>query len=488
MSETERLVNASKEPLGLVFSVPIEGGAGPSLVADPQTFSNKDENSYTVAVIRFNDCGHFMGRDAGELKAATARIDAIRRGSGNKGMVVVVFIHGWHHGASWDIVTDGGDKHFSAFRDILLTLSRREQEKWGSSVRHVVGIYMTWNGDPVGSWRSRVPVLTDTTFWNRYRTAKRIGEGEDLRRALEDIVERTKKPIPNQPGLADSPLILMGHSMGALILETAFLSILSETPEKLIHPYESTAERPVRLTQNGKSVSFPDLVLLLNSAADSRIAKRINDILIEKDVRKTVASAKVGFLPPLLVSATSPKDLPTRLLWRLANWPWLWPWVMTDGHNKSLFTHQLVNNGEETLCPAAALNESAKSFGQPWHCLRYPDPLKDDFPSFSIALPKTIRLRENDAEVPQHIHYVLKPIVKKKRLFGSGNHHATLKNPHPFWIFRLPPDISGGHNDVFNFRSRLLALAMMQISGAIVSLATKWEGVFESEPQQRRPG
>ena len=44
------------------------------------------------------------------------------------------------------------------------------------------------------------------------------------------------------------------------------------------------------------------------------------------------------------------------------------------GHDRSLFTHELGTRGESTVCAATALDSLAVSFGQPWHCLRYPEP------------------------------------------------------------------------------------------------------------------
>jgi hypothetical protein len=457
------------ERLGSVFTV-----ARGILPGSLGTVAN--DQSFDLAVVRFNDDGTFV--NSGELKAATDCIERARRASNDNGAIVVVFIHGWHHGVSWDISTNDGDDHFREFRRILMTLALRELERWGPNgtlARRVVGVYVSWNGDPHGWPLSRVPVLTHLTFWNRYGIARSVGAGQAMRDAIASIVSRTKAPLQDKPLLAESPLILIGHSMGALMLETAFLSLLREQPESLIQSYEGKAERPVEIMANGKAVTFPDLVLLLNSAADSRIAKRIVATLKQMKVRKSVRSEKFEFLPPLLVSATSPRDMATRVAWRLGNLPWR----KTDGHDASLYSHVLENTDEEAVCKAVALDRIAQSFGQPWHCLRPPVPAKADYPTFSIDLPKAIPLRENEFERPQHRRYVLKPLARKNGSLHAPANGAIQDDPHPFWIFRMPPDISASHNDIFNFRSSLLILALIQISGAVMSLANKWEEVFE---------
>jgi hypothetical protein len=44
----------------------------------------------------------------------------------------------------------------------------------------------------------------------------------------------------------------------------------------------------------------------------------------------------------------------------------------------------------------------------------------------------------------------------------------------------LPSELVKDHNDIFNSRASSLLLALMQISGAVGSLAPNWESSFES--------
>jgi hypothetical protein len=52
---------------------------------------------------------------------------------------------------------------------------------------------------------------------------------------------------------------------------------------------------------------------------------------------------------------------------------------------------------------------------------------------------------------------------------------------HLAWVFQVPPEISKEHNEIFNYRARLLILALLQVSGSILSLAEKWPDSFEPE-------
>jgi hypothetical protein len=57
----------------------------------------------------------------------------------------------------------------------------------------------------------------------------------------------------------------------------------------------------------------------------------------------------------------------------------------------------------------------------------------------------------------------------------------------PFWIFNVPGELIGKHNDIFNARSSLLIMALVQAAGAVMSLAIDWKDVFEPEMQGTSP-
>jgi hypothetical protein len=173
--------------------------------------------SYDLAVIQFNDDG--TPADTRQLTAAATCIAQARRNP--NGAIVLLFIHGWHHNAEWNTATDEGDSDFRAFRDVLFAMTRREAERYFPNFqtavgRRVVGIYIGWNGDPSDSWLTNAGPLTHLSFWTRYSTAKRIGDGSALRDTIRAIVARTKDRLPSETTAPapESPLILIGHSMG----------------------------------------------------------------------------------------------------------------------------------------------------------------------------------------------------------------------------------------------------------------------------------
>ena len=427
---------------------------------------------FHVAVVQFEDDGRLSS--SSHVDAAIALISTVRQSSLD-GAIVVLFIHGWHHNAAWNrspsvpVIETDGDDHFHSFRLILESLALRELERphW----RPVVGIYLGWNGEPVGGLGealSRVPGLTHSTFWNRYPVAQRIGAGTAFQDAVRRIIMVTKEPIPvvgDQPSVSrpESPLIMIGHSMGALMLESGLLALLEDPHQPLIRQEQSLNAGAIQLKSGQSPISFPDLILALNSAANSSIAKSIQEALEWHKLEKTAVAGDISFSPPIMMSVTSMGDTDTRDMWRLAQ-GFLAPWRKTDGHDSSLFTHDFTLTAGDSICRK---QPDVRDFGQNWHCLRRPIPLNVASPAIPIDLPVREREGVKDESVP-HARYTITPR-------GDTNQRRLI------WVFQVPPEVIKDHNDIFNSKARSLILALIQISGAVASLAEDWLRSFELE-------
>ena len=433
---------------GSVFTVDIADDRLEEPRIAPQLRPANDQ-SFDVAVIEFEDDGTFT--DPSQLQAATAWIAEVREHNHN-GAIVVLFIHGWHHNASWN-GPDKGDSHFRAFRRLLASLALRESERYygADGGRRVVGLYIGWNGDP-DSWWSRLPLVTHSSFWDRYETAERIGAGDDIREALRQI---TKKAKDSTVGGTVGQLVFTGHSMGGLILESAMLSLVDDRSGTLLAPTGAASSSPVQTSIRGP-VMFPDAVISLNSAADSEIWKKIKSKLTERGVNKTAAGRDVRYSPPLLVSMTSTADTDTRDWWPRAK-----RGRFTVGHDATLFTHRLVIENDEVTCDP---RQHHIDRGQNFHCLRTPEPSIAATPAIAVDLP--IRERKGIQDWPPHRRYRLVPL-------GSMNEAEII------WNFQVPPQLVKDHNDIFNSRSGSMILALIQISGAVASLAEDWDDTWE---------
>jgi hypothetical protein len=422
-----------------------------------------NEQSFELAVVQFEDDGR---PGLGQVDAAVARISDVRSSpNASLGALVVVFIHGWHHGAEWhrtsSIADDqhDGDEHFRGFRLILQHLTYREVERYSSADssptgRRIIGVYLSWNGDPQTGFLgalAHLPRGSEASFWNRYAVADAIGAANDFRDALRRIVTAVK----HEPG-PESPLVLIGHSMGALMMQSAFATLLEQGA--LVQPATGATDGPTRVTSHGAPVLFPDLVLSLNSAADGDFARRILAAYEALGLMKVADGERVGYNAPLFASVTSVVDTATSVWWPRARWGRL-----TEGHDPTLATHDFRKQTPPLGSPCLGI-QGAPDFGQSWHCIHVPNLPKAATPSILIDLPARERRDQNDRDV-EHDQYELAP--------QRGEWTACLQ-----WIFQVPKEVIPDHNEIFNPKARSLILALIQISGAVASLARDWDDTF----------
>lgn len=405
---------------------------------------------FDVITLQLNDHGELA--DEKPLQAVLRHIKTCRE-ENEDGVIVTLFAHGWHHGSDWN------DDHFVSFRIMLASLCLRESERYEEGRprgRRVIGIYLAWNGDPIGSWLSGV--FANLSFYDRYSVANAIGAGKPLYTIVRSLIHATKTLLTHDaPGPSKrhiSPLLLTGHSMGAILVERAFLSILKANEADILDAHASNEHTVIDLRRDNKAILAPDLVLALNSAADSDIAIQIKELLEQQQWRKVARTPndEIRYNPPVLISITSDHDLATRIGWLVAMLG-----RRTDGNNPTLFTHTFTQEG-----PATCLAQGTKDFDQAWHCVHRPTPAKIESPMFFVDLPKTERKK---GEPLEHIRY---------KLASKTPTQANLA-----WIFRMPREISKHHRDIFNFKMASLVLASIQLSGAVASLANKWIKTFE---------
>jgi pimeloyl-ACP methyl ester carboxylesterase len=426
-----------------LFTVAFDSPTGEAAPISGGEARSPRDPSFDLAVIEFDDDGRFESH--AQLGVAAEWITTTRRNPDFKdnGVVVVVFVHGWHHGAQWH------DDHLIAFRRVLRALAVREMERAVS--RRVIGVFVAWHGDPPGYWFRDTIGLTHLSFYNRYQVAEKISKGDDLYQTLRTITLRAKQ---SPEGLISGQLVLVGHSMGGLIIEAALRRMIEG--RDLLQAGQSAGLSPVTTHINGQPVVFPDAVLSLNSAADSRICRAIGDLLSTNHVCKSASSPTASYSPPLLISATSTADRATGVAWRVTH-----PLRRTTGHDRSLLTHDFL---AEVGTVEARPFPGAPDFGQNFHVLRPPDPAKSNTPRMRVDLPVRDRTGINDR--PPHRRYRLEP-------------KGQVDQPRRIWNFQLPPELVKDHNDIFNSRASSLLLALMQISGTVGSLAPDWERSFE---------
>jgi hypothetical protein len=233
-----------------------------------------------LAFVEFNDKGQLFApaqvASALDMIDSFISLDKKLNGARARGIVVVVFVHGWKNNASEQ---SGNVWGFRKALDELSCISR---------TRPVVGIYIGWPG--VGWPGQNSGDLQDVSFSNREQVAYRVGT-EPLRDTLVQIMQRTKGPDYKQP----SKCILIGHSFGGLVLEHAITPVVQQV-------LAGAKER--------EPVSPPaDLILFLNEAGPAQLAQPFLYYLQNQGVTYTDQN---GIEYPLVLSMTSAGDAATK--------------------------------------------------------------------------------------------------------------------------------------------------------------------------------
>jgi len=243
------------------------------------------EEDYRLGFIEYDDQGQL--RDPGQMNAV---LDEYRRIAGLDDVLLITFVHGWHHSAQPE------DSNIASFRKLLAQVSKTESagsKQQGRNKRRILGLYIGWRGDSV-----TVPYINGLTFWDRKNTAHNVGQ-QGITEALlklEEIVNVKMGIEEVNPPPIHSRLVVIGHSFGGAVVYTALHKILvdrfiNSKPEK---------------TVQGNADGFGDLVVLVNPAFEALRFATLYDLSQE--------ACRVYFktqLPKLAV-LTSESDYATR--------------------------------------------------------------------------------------------------------------------------------------------------------------------------------
>jgi hypothetical protein len=212
---------------------------------------NKDE--YYLGFVEFDDQGQM--RDRAQLESVLKQFNPI---GGTNGVLLVSFVHGWHHGAGLN------DRDITEFRKLLTWISRIESNTMGDKARTVLGVYVAWRGDSI-----KIPYVNDITFWDRKKTAQEVGGNgvSEVFIKLEEIVNVSNGMREGSDNLP-SRLVLIGHSFGGAVVYTAIQNILAD------RYYNSRVGK----TFQGDAKGFGDLVVLMNPAFEALRFSTLYDI------------------------------------------------------------------------------------------------------------------------------------------------------------------------------------------------------------------
>ncbi|WP_426234690.1 hypothetical protein [Pseudomonas sp. TWP3-2] len=198
--------------------------------------------------VELDDFGNFWDR-----KKAEGVLNAIDDSAAKSNVVVLLFVHGWHHNAAEDD-TNRSDFHITVkavdekLKDEIYQ-DARTNLNIGGDVK-VVGVYLSWRGESLPGF------LDYSTFWGRKAAAERVGDGaarEFIFRLNEIYKKRNQSDQKHFMGL-----VSIGHSFGGQVL---YRSVAASLEDNFLLHEAQPAQMPV--------ASVGDVTVLINPAFEA---------------------------------------------------------------------------------------------------------------------------------------------------------------------------------------------------------------------------
>ncbi len=198
--------------------------------------------------------------------------------SEDKPLLIVMFIHGWHHNAGAD------DTNVISFKQFLVDLQYEEDTASVSRTkRQVIGVYVGWRGESDNSWANPL------TYGSRKSAGLRVGQY-----GLQEVLAELSK-IRNSNGR--NRLVAVGHSFGGGLLYSA---VLQNLVDKVVSADNSPAGSEDERTLDEIGKAYGDLVILMNPALEAARVETLN--------RRLADTTFAACQPLVLASFTSEKD------------------------------------------------------------------------------------------------------------------------------------------------------------------------------------
>lgn len=222
-----------------------------------QVYAPSEDSEYHLGFVEYDDQGQLRDR-----KQMNSVLDKFRNLAVNDDVLLIAFVHGWHHSAQ------PGDSNILSFRKMLADVSMTESigsKQQGRLKRKVIGLYVGWRGDSIS-----VPYVNNLTFWDRKNTAHDVGQQgvTEILLRLEEIVNIKIGIGEENPPPMNSRLVVIGHSFGGAVLYTSLQKVLAD---RFI---DSRRDK----TYQDDAKGFGDLVVLMNPAFEAMRFSALYDL------------------------------------------------------------------------------------------------------------------------------------------------------------------------------------------------------------------
>lgn len=356
-----------------------------------------------------------------QLAAVTA---AIKKESTREDLLVMVFIHGWNNNSSGK---RGQSESMRQFETMLHRMTEAQAQLHG---RKPFGVFVSWRGKTLD-----LPFIHVLDYFHRNEAARR--KGVAATEVLYDLGFSAKQANSN------NRVVMFGHSMGALMLESA-------VSEGIGAEIVKRQAQGVRLDH---TISPADLVLLANPAESAGESKALISLMKNRGVHAAAGGHRVDL--PLIVSVSSKGDMMTRGVFNVATGvSRVLPFSTASSGSLRTRYEPEEDNGttqrELWSRPAPHVHKLNSHDGLSPAVLRH-DSLKAN--SSLTAVIKANLHPEHDAS---GFHFeTVQGRYQVKRLAGFNN--------TPYWVFRVADQVIENHGDIWNDQMLALMTTLMNL-------------------------
>jgi hypothetical protein len=398
------------------------------------SFGAGPQESFDLYTVEQDERGVLFQRD--QIEVIRERLKA--RAGGN-GAIIIVYVHGWKHNAT------PCDDNMSCFRTILQQVAKTENDasaKQDYPRRVVSGIYVGWRG--LAACHNLPKQLS---FFSRKRVAERIGAAQT--RVLLQNLRDLRKELNDTNKLTKTRLVIVGHSLGAGLIQSAAITELQQD----LYSAKAQVENEKPGTPLPPLEGFGDLVVLVNPAFEAQLYETF-----PREVRKLQEqNHPFSNDRPVLIIVSSTGDVPTHYLFpvvrfvglllqplKLARGPRYWyRYIVTAGNYVGYRTHvaSLKETAPKETAPAATkkAREDSRCFS-PTHNRGLSSSPSDCSCSQQTGGVDTIPTLAAAMMTPHQEINLTRVTLKPTDRF----------NGEPYWVIKADTNVVKDHGDIFN--------------------------------------
>lgn len=216
-------------------------------------------DNYALAFVEFSERGNVFNRE--RMNEILKYIEQEEQKP--DGVMVLVYVHGWHHNASND------SQDVIAFRKTLSIINKNRFDN-----RKVIGVYVGWRGESLS-----INPVNLITYWGRKNTARQVGNG-----GVTELFMRLERITSNNSENNKNIFVISGHSLGAAVTLTAVKDIILDrlVNAKHLNPKQcAIVNKFESLCNHGcyQSDKFGDGIVLLNPAVEANELIQIKELI-----------------------------------------------------------------------------------------------------------------------------------------------------------------------------------------------------------------